>query len=201
MKIIGLIVTSFLLVVTFQNCGSDVNFESIGAEELTTKTGQEIADVGDSQNQNNEDLSVDDLDIEIEDVVEEIDDAKNVDHVPPGKKDIAKKEHEKKYDDPDNSKRVCGNRLTSNDTLYICIVDGPGKSERVGVKTGKGKGQIITACMTRKGCAMIAENTDIRIKAVGFRGYCKHSGAKVMHVSDDQIISYIENHLISQEQE
>ncbi len=73
---------------------------------------------------------------------------------------------------------------------YVCILDGPGKSVKMGIATQlQGQNPIPgVVCVTRHGCLEIASQY-FTVKGPEFRGYCKlpHGNPHVSHMTDAEL--------------
>lgn len=84
---------------------------------------------------------------------------------------------------PGQCKKNCNNgngngQPNKSDGYYVCILEGPGKSVKLGLSdTGLGGQNPVpgVVCVSRKGCLEIAAQV-FEVKGPEFRGYCKEPG-------------------------
>lgn len=81
---------------------------------------------------------------------------------------------------------------------YVCILEGPGKSVKLGVLNDLGGQHKIpqVLCMSRAACLNIASQA-FEVKGPEFRGYCKlpHGNPHVVHVTDAELQTKVDEYL------
>lgn len=82
----------------------------------------------------------------------------------------------------------------SDDTSYVCVVEGPGRSNRVGYisesSIGGKNATPDTLCMSKKACLEIMASEFI-VKGAMKTGFCKNGKAHTIPVSDSQAAAMI----------
>lgn len=76
-----------------------------------------------------------------------------------------------------------------NNATSICILQGPGESVKLGVRSGKLSGQssaVETVCMSERACREIVSK-GFEVKGPSSRGYCKNGGAHSRHMTDEEV--------------
>lgn len=168
---ISLILSTFLLVLGFQNCSNGVEFQAgtlvAKGDSMDTNMGggdlnnpgdvtQDIGEISDDISSNN--TSSDDV---------------NSDDV----------------NSDDTSLNDESNSSQHNDHIFICIIEGHGNSQRVGYIEGALLGKNATpqdVCMSEKACNEIISQK-IAIKGPAVRGFCPNKNPHVVEMSDEQI--------------
>lgn len=82
---------------------------------------------------------------------------------------------------------VVGNHVGSSSADYVCILEGPGKSVKLGIDSRlQGQNPVPgVLCMSANACLKIASQA-FGVKGPEFRGYCKlpHGNPHVSHITD-----------------
>ena len=76
-----------------------------------------------------------------------------------------------------------------NERLFVCVVEGPGKSHKAAYVNGEIIGKVGTPadiCMTEKACLTIVSQV-YPVKGAYKRGFCPDKNPHVVHFSDDKI--------------
>lgn len=84
------------------------------------------------------------------------------------------------------------------DGRFVCILEGPGKSVKLGMTDALGGQNKIpkVLCMSRAACLDIASQA-FEVKGPEFRGYCKlpHGNPHVIHVTDEELQQKVDDFL------
>jgi hypothetical protein len=98
--------------------------------------------------------------------------------------------HNNQQMDDENSGHQCSREYTKNNSgeFVACILDGPGKSIKLGMMSEKLDGVNSVAesvCVTRQACLDMVP-TMFKVKGVETRGYCDHN-PNVRRLSDAEV--------------
>jgi len=171
----------------FQNCGSDIKFDSIGDGDLVTKKEAP------------QEAQPEDLDIVVEPAIPKIPiEDGQITYVQPPKKEYDDDDKDKEYDDHGEHEehRGCVERRRKKEVSkreYICILDGHGKSQHLAfnaVSVYSDNSTPHSLCMSMEACLDIASKK-YNVKAVGRRGYCKNGKAGTRSVSEEELVALI----------
>lgn len=115
---------------------------------------------------------------------EEVADAEAEDDGSVADDDLAKDDDD--VADDDTGKPSCKDK---SDRKYICILDGAGKSVRLGssdellMENGR---TVATVCMSKKACLDIVSQK-FEVKSAEIRGFCPDRNPNVLSLSDEQV--------------
>jgi hypothetical protein len=188
---VGSVAALCFIFIGFQNCGKKMNFSSSAFEQgLKDSTIVQVPD--DTSDDNPGDVVDDPTDDNPGDIVDDPVDT------PPG--DIV--------DDPVDHGNANGNSgnndnsgepsddVDSGPQHFICIVDGPGKSQKLALVNNALTTQtsaVKTVCTTEKACLEIASQK-FSVKSAEFRGFCKQDhDCHSVHLSESQLQDVINN--------
>lgn len=81
-----------------------------------------------------------------------------------------------------------GNVRDNSGLEYVCIVEGPGKSNKIGFQSSliSQNGTPGDVCMTKQACLSIVSKA-FAVKSAEKRGFCKNSNSNVFSMTDAQI--------------
>ncbi|MCB0392282.1 MAG: hypothetical protein KDD58_13400 [Bdellovibrionales bacterium] len=101
----------------------------------------------------------------------------------------------KENKEPKTAKDPSGKECDKSKASYICILEGPGKSIRIGLinSTLAENGQTPeTICMSKTACEEIIDQKFV-VKSAETRGFCKGKNPHVHHLTDEEIQTLVDN--------
>lgn len=177
-----------MLVVAFQNCGSKVNFSSDLSESLSKDLGDGELVLIEEEESNQEEVANSEEEPEEEPKSEE---ESSSDEEDKGEEEIVNEEIQEEVIDENQEEQVVdespsenlleieqivedGPEFSSESGKYICILEGPGKSVRLGFDSEQlvAVGQTPqVVCTTQRACEEIVSQA-FEVKTVAKRGFC-----------------------------
>lgn len=173
------------MVLGFQNCSNSMSFS--GAGELVAKAGSTETDI---------ETILDDGPINVGDGAPLPTPAptsptppstRPPSHSDPDRDHVGNDDEDCDDDENSDSSNPRGNTL--NALRYVCVLEGPGHSIKVGFSEGVLAGQVSTpkdVCMTESACLNII-STKFEVKAVKQAGFCNGKNPHVIPMTDAQI--------------
>ena len=203
---VGSVAALCFIFIGFQNCGKKMNFSSSAFEQgLKDSTVIEVPnDDTDDVVDNNDNPVIDNpsddpSDDNPGDIVDDPVDNPPVDIVDDDPVDHGNANGNSGSNDNGGINDNGGEPSDDGDSgpqHYICIVDGPGKSQKLALVNNALVSQtsaVKTVCTTQKGCLEIASQK-FNIKSAEFRGFCKQDNDDhSVHLSESQLQSVINN--------
>lgn len=181
--------SALMMVITFQNCGKSVGFSSEPSGLVATLDTNTIGD-GSGDGSEDGDVGVD-LTPDPRPAPSPIADNDVDDDKAGGRSCGGKNPHSGVKDSDDVSDDRSDKALH-----YVCILDGPGQSVKVGYQEEHLVGQVSTphnVCMSKHACLNIL-SAAFSVQGPAYRGFCKERSPQIMVLSDQQIADLVAAH-------